>query len=253
MPKISQLPAAVSVGAADLFAIVQSSTTKKATASLVLAYVQTNIVITDTNFSGVLAMNHGGSNKALTASNGGIVYSDADSMEILAGTATAGQILRSGSSAAPAWSTATYASTYSASDLLYSNGANTVAGLATANSSILRTNASGVPAWSGALTNGQLLIGSTGATPTAATITAGTGISISNGAGSITISGSGGGYSWTEVTGTSQAMAVNNGYIANNAGLVTLTLPATAAVGDTVIVQGKGTCLLYTSDAADEL
>ncbi|MBX7153313.1 MAG: hypothetical protein K1X91_00005 [Bacteriodetes bacterium] len=39
----------------------------------------------------------------------------------------------------------------------------------------------------GALTNGQLLIGSTGAAPVAATLTGGTGISISNNAGSITI------------------------------------------------------------------
>lgn len=37
------------------------------------------------------------------------------------------------------------------------------------------------------LTNGQLLIGSTGITPQAGTITAGTGISVTNGAGSITI------------------------------------------------------------------
>lgn len=31
-------------------------------------------------------------------------------------------------------------------------------------------------------------------------------------------------------------MSVNNGYIANNASLVTLTLPTTAAVGDIVEV-----------------
>jgi hypothetical protein len=42
------------------------------------------------------------------------------------------------------------------------------------------------------------------------------------------------------VTGTSATIAVNNGYIANNAGLVTLTLPTTAAVGDRFIVQGSG-------------
>ncbi len=54
----------------------------------------------------------------------------------------------------------------------------------------------------------------------------------------ITVAGS---MSYTEVTGTTQAMAVNNGYIANNAGVVTLTLPATAAVGDAVAVVGKGT------------
>lgn len=42
----------------------------------------------------------------------------------------------------------------------------------------------------GPLTNGQLIIGSTGAAPVAATLTAGAGISIANAAGSITISGS---------------------------------------------------------------
>lgn len=44
-----------------------------------------------------------------------------------------------------------------------------------------------------ALTNGQLLIGSTGATPATATLTAGTNITITNGAGTITIAASGGG------------------------------------------------------------
>ena len=35
-------------------------------------------------------------------------------------------------------------------------------------------------------------------------------------------------------------MAVNTGYTANNAALCTLTLPATAAVGDTIQVGGIG-------------
>lgn len=42
------------------------------------------------------------------------------------------------------------------------------------------------------------------------------------------------------VTSTSASMAVNNQYIANNAGLVTLTLPATAAVGDRILIRGSG-------------
>lgn len=50
----------------------------------------------------------------------------------------------------------------------------------------------------------------------------------------------GGGITWTEVTGTSQSAAINNGYITNNAGLVTVTLPSTAAVGSIVEVGGKG-------------
>lgn len=51
---------------------------------------------------------------------------------------------------------------------------------------------------------------------------------------------SSGGLAWTEVTGTSQAAAVNSGYIANNAARVTVTLPATAAVGSIVRLAGKG-------------
>jgi hypothetical protein len=55
-----------------------------------------------------------------------------------------------------------------------------------------------------------------------------------------TATGGGGGLTWSEITGTSQTMSVNTGYIANNAGLVTLTLPSTSAVGDVVRVTGKG-------------
>lgn len=75
-----------------------------------------------------------------------------------------------------------------------------------------------------------------------ATLTAGTGISITPSANTITIGVTGpSAFTWNEVTGTSASMAVNNGYIANNAGLVTLTLPATAVVGDTIKVMYKGT------------
>jgi len=101
--------------------------------------------------------------------------------------------------------------------------------------------------------NGELLIGSTAAPNIrVGTLTAGTGVSITNGAGSITINSSGGGVTWTEVTGTSQAMAVSNGYIANNAGLVTLSLPATSAVGDVIQVVGKGAGLWSISQAAGQ-
>jgi hypothetical protein len=47
-------------------------------------------------------------------------------------------------------------------------------------------------------------------------------------------------FMWNEVTGTSAAMAINNGYIANNGALVTLTLPATAVLGSVIEVCGKG-------------
>ncbi len=89
-------------------------------------------------------------------------------------------------------------------------------------------------------TNGQLIVGKTGSDPVITTLTAGTGISITNGSGSITVAATNGGFSWNEITTTSNNMASGNGYIANNAGLVTLTLPAVAAIGSTVQVTGKG-------------
>jgi hypothetical protein len=64
----------------------------------------------------------------------------------------------------------------------------------------------------------------------------------SNGAGALPTfqTASAGVFPWTEVTGASASMAINNGYIANNAGLVTLTLPSTAALGSIIRVTGKG-------------
>lgn len=42
------------------------------------------------------------------------------------------------------------------------------------------------------------------------------------------------------MTGTSQSASINNGYIANNASLVTITIPTTAVVGSIVRVAGSG-------------
>lgn len=191
-------------------------------------------------WTGQLGLTRGGTNASLTASNGGIVYSTASALGILAGTATAGQMLQSGSSTTPGWSTSTYPATNAINTLLYASSANVMGALATANSASLVTSATGVPAWSSTMTNGQLIIGSTGATPTSATLTQGTGISITNAAGSITISATGSGMTWSTVSGTTQSAAVNNGYVTNNAGAVTVTLPTTFAVGETITVKGLG-------------
>lgn len=45
---------------------------------------------------------------------------------------------------------------------------------------------------------------------------------------------------FTTISGTSQNIAVGNGYIANNGSLVTFTLPTTAAIGDVFAVEGLG-------------
>lgn len=89
-------------------------------------------------------------------------------------TAT-GQILYTTAAGISNWTTATYPLTTTANQLLYSTGANTVAGLATANNSVLITSAGGVPSMSttlptavlgnitsvGALDSGSLVAGFT--------------------------------------------------------------------------------------------
>lgn len=93
----------------------------------------------------------------------------------------------------------------------------------------------------GVATNGQLPIGSTGADPVLATLTAGGGISISNGAGSITISSSGGGVTWNTTSVNVTNMAVNNGYFCvSPGGALTLGLPTTSSLGDTIRVNLSG-------------
>ena len=51
-----------------------------------------------------IALGSGGTNASLTASNGGIVWSNASQMQILSGTSTAGQFVLSGSNSAPFFS-----------------------------------------------------------------------------------------------------------------------------------------------------
>lgn len=105
----------------------------------------------------------------------------------------------------------------------------------------------------GVATNGQLPIGSTGADPVLAALTAGTGISISNGAGSISIATTGGGFTWTDVTGATQTLAVQNGYLTDRGGGVTYTLPATASIGDTIKIVGKAGLAVITPNANQQI
>jgi hypothetical protein len=128
--------------------------------------------------------------------------------------------------------------------LIGDTGGFPILGTLTAGTGIGIANAAGsiTVGMSTALTNGQLWIGSTGAVPVAAGITAGAGISVAIAAGTITISAAGGGTSWA-VTTVDAALVVNNGYIANKAGLLTMTLPATAAIGDTIRITGMNTAI----------
>lgn len=104
----------------------------------------------------------------------------------------------------------------------------------------------------GAATDGQLPIGSTGADPVLATITAGSGISVTNGAGSITIAATGGSLAWSEITSATKTIVNQEAYIANYATLLTFTLPSTAAIGTEFKIQGKNSGLFRIAQNAGQ-
>lgn len=155
-------------------------------------------------------------------------------------TGASGTVLRGGGvGSASAFSTATYPSTAGTSgNLLTSDGTNW-------NSSALATVT--VPqggTGDTSLTAYAVLCGgttSTGNVQSIASVGTSGQVLTSNGAGALpTFQTIEGGFIWSEVTGTSQSMAVGNAYILNNAGLVTATLPSSASVGQLVWVVGKG-------------
>jgi hypothetical protein len=96
--------------------------------------------------------------------------------------------------------------------------------------------------WTAVGNNGQVLIGATGGAPAfnSLTSTGGT-IAFTPGANSLNLEVAAGGFTWNEITVVGPtSMVVENGYIANNAGLVSLLLPAVASQGATLQIAGKG-------------
>jgi hypothetical protein len=100
---------------------------------------------------------------------------------------------------------------------------------------------SGLVTSTAAMTDGQILIGSTGVAPALGTITAGSGISVSNGAGTVTVATTTMGLVWSDAT-ADFTLAVNNGYNINHAtpaNKMLCTLPATATIGQRIEIVGS--------------
>lgn len=88
--------------------------------------------------------------------------------------------------------------------------------------------------------NGQLIIGGVAAPNMAvSTLTAGVGIGISNGQNSITISSIGGGHTWSVISANQTLVAGQAYFVDASGGAITLSLPASAVVGDSFRVYKK--------------
>lgn len=211
-----------------------------------------NYFISASNFLPI-SMANGGAGVSLTAANGGIVYSSASQLNILTPTVTANQVLLSGASTTPAWSTATYPATTTINQLLYSSSPNVIAGLATVAAGVVATDAIGAPKVLSMASNGSLLIGSSVLAAAVGNITASGNISVTNGSNTIALSVTGtASLSFSAIT-SSGALVVNKGVIVTS-GALSLSLPTTAAVGDVfyVILSG-GTSWTITQAASQQI
>ena len=96
-------------------------------------------------------------------------------------------------------------------------------------------------------TNGQVLVGSTGADPVFATLTSSDStITFTAGAGTLSLQAVSGGQIWT-ATASNQTLAPSGSWISTKSGTVTFTLPATSAVGDMYsILNGSATAAGWT-------
>lgn len=106
--------------------------------------LDTNTYLTSVTAHNLLSATHGDTTASTVARGDVVVGTGASPTWDNLALGTVGKILRSNGTDL-LYSTATFADTYTASNLLYSNGANTVTGLATTNSGILITNGTGVP------------------------------------------------------------------------------------------------------------
>lgn len=89
------------------------------------------------------------------------------------------------------------------------------------------------------LAAGQVLIGTTASDPSAASISAGSGISISSVSGAITISNSAAANAFVDQTSTPVTCAVNTTYLADNGATQTVfNLPTTSIKGDRLNIVG---------------
>jgi hypothetical protein len=114
---------------------------------------------------------------------------------------------------------------------------------ASVDNAVLTTGATGVPVLTALASDGQLIIGSSAGAPAAANITSTGGtIAITNGNNSINLEAIDSGFNWVDVSTMAATMAAGNAYEANNAGLVTLTMPTVASsiFGDTIKIGGFG-------------
>ncbi len=168
----------------------------------------------------ILGAAAGGDIQTLTGDSGGALLPTTGNINIL-GTANQIAITGAGSTLTASLVGPYTPATYTAHGVLLGEGTSSIAATA-------------------AGTNGQLLLGSTGADPAFGTITTSTGLAFTTGAASLAINVATGGFAVVDQTSSTATLAVQKMYVTDNgATLVTYTLPATAPQGSVIKIVGS--------------
>ena len=164
--------------------------------------------LASTAATGVITVTNAGVLAEVETGVAGTVFvGTSTSPKFLAG-GTTGQMFTATTSSDPAWTTATYPATIAQGDVVIGTGSNQV----------------GVVATAGATSTYVLTANGSGAVPTWQTLPWG-------------------GLIWAIRTTDLNPLVPDHGYIANKAGLLLFTLPATCAVGKTIRITGMNTAL----------
>ncbi|MFH0843176.1 MAG: hypothetical protein V1903_11215, partial [Bacteroidota bacterium] len=143
--------APVTIGVGPANTVLRGTGGAPAFGQIVNSDITDGTIDLETKVTGILPLENGGTNADLStqASNGGIIWSNATQMQILPGTATANQIILSGSNASPSWSPYTIPSSFTgAGEIMYTSAATAVARLAAGSAgNYLRSNGSAAPSW----------------------------------------------------------------------------------------------------------
>ena len=103
-------------------------------------------------------------------------------------------------------------------------------------------------------TNGQVLIAATTADPAFATLTSTNGtIAFTTGANTLNLDVVGGGFTWVDATGATQALLAQHGYVTDHSATVVYTLPASGTLGDVIKIVGKLGLATITPNANQQI
>lgn len=173
---------------------------------------------------------------------------------------TTGQVLQANTSAAPTYSTATYPSTTTINQILYSSAGNVVSGLATANNGVLITSGGGVPSISSTLPSAvQGNITSVGTIASGAwqgSVISSTygGTGINNGGSTITVGGNtafSGAFTFTgTLTANTAVTFPTSGTLSTTTGTVTSVSTSGLATGGPI--TGTGTVTVTAAVKSDQ-